>query len=164
VQDCVVVNAPGQRATFNFAELPAGDYTIWFLSRMNTNDVVARSSRVSKFYELTVVMPDGKLIPAVTGINSGTEFYKARYGKGKARFRWDARLDNDHNKYPYFSPRWTTLEKSSSITVQANRNQEIEVAAMLITPRTCNATRSELSKVLCGLNFEPWKIAEFQKK
>ena len=164
VQDCVVVNNAGQRATFNFSELPAGDYTIWVLSRMNTDDVVARISRNSRNYELTVVMPDGTLVPAVTGINSGNELYKARYGKGKGRFRWDARLDNDHNKYPYFSPRWTTLGKSSSITIQANRKQEIEVAAILITPRTGNATRSELVKVLCGLNCEPWKVAEFQKR
>ena len=100
VQDCVVVNNAGQRATFNFSELPASDYTIWVLSRMNTNDVVARISRNSRNYELTVVMPDGTLVPAVTGINSGNELFKARYGKGKGRFRWDARLYNDHNKYP----------------------------------------------------------------
>ena len=35
---------------------------------------------------------------------------------------------------------------------------------MLITPRTDNATRSELVKILCGLNCEPWKVAEFQSR
>lgn len=165
VQDCLVVNKGGQRATFNFEEIPAGDYTIWLLSRMNTRDAKARSSRDGTKQDIGVVLPDGKIVPAITGINSGTEFYKAQYGKGKGRFRWDARLDNDHNKYPYFSPRWTTLDNATqSVTIQANRPHEIEIAAMLITPRTDKVTRSELVKILCGLNCEPWKVASHQSK
>ena len=73
-------------------------------------------------------------------------------------------MDNDHNKFPYFSPRWTAIKKCSSITVKANRGNEIEVAAMLLIPRTDKAFRSEIVKVLCGLNYEPWKVAEHQKK
>ena len=125
----------------------------------------ARTQRTGKGQDLALVLPDGSEVGTMAGINSGTEFYKAKYGQpgGKGRFRWDARLDNDHNKYPYFSPRWTTLEKCSSVTLRATRPQNVEVAAVLITPRSCNAFRCELVKLLCGLNYEPRKIAEQQK-
>ena len=164
VQDCAVVTRDGQQVTFNFNEIPAGDYTVWVLSRMNTNDAAARTSRKGNGQDLALVLPDGKLVPSITGRNTGTDFYKAKYGKGKGRFRWDAPIDNIHNKFPYFSPLWTSLGKTSSVTLQGTRSQEIEIAAVLITPRTDNATRCELVKVLCGLNCEPWKVAEHQTK
>ena len=164
IQDCAVVKSSGNKVVFNFNEIPAGDYTIWVLSRMNTKDTSARTSRKGDGQDLSVVLPDGKLVPSITGINVGTEFYKAKYGSGKGRFRWDAPIDNDHNKFPYFSPRWTALDKCSSITLQMNKRHEIEIAAILVTPRTDNATRCELVKVLCGLNYEPWKIASQQNK
>ena len=163
VQDCAVVKDSAQVA-FDFAEIPAGDYTIWVLSRMDTNEARARTSRKEFSRELSVVLPGGKHEHSITGINSGTEFFKAKYGKGKGRFRWDAPIDNDHNKYPYFSPRWTALDKCRSLTFQANKWHDIEIAAILVTPRTDNATRCELVKVLCGLNCEPWKIAREREK
>ena len=164
VQDCAVVTKSGQQVTFSFDEIPAGDYTVWVLTRMNTADARARTSRKGSGQDLALVLPDGKLVPSITGRNTGTDLYKAQYGKGKGRFRWDAPIDNDHNKFPYFSPRWTSLGRSSSVTLQGTRSQEIEIAAVLITPRTDNASRSELVKVLCGLNCEPWKVAELQQK
>ena len=186
VQDCVVVNKDGHTITFNFKEIPSGDYTIWILSRMNSADSRARTSRDGELQDLAYVLPEGqiidtdpkvlkrgrkvsgirnpKLVPVIQGINVGSEFYKAKYGKGKSRFRWDCRMDNDHNKFPYFSPRWTAIKKCSSITIKANRENEIEVAAMLLIPRTDRAFRSEIVKVLCGLNYEPWKVAEHQNK
>ncbi len=165
IQSCAFLKETNQKAVFGFNEIPAGDYTVWVLSRMDSLATRARSQRTGKGQDLALVLPDGSEVGTMAGINSGTEFYKAKYGQpgGKGRFRWDARLDNDHNKYPYFSPRWTTLEKCSSVTLRATRPQNVEVAAVLITPRSCNAFRCELVKLLCGLNYEPRKIAEQQK-
>ena len=186
VQDCLVSKKGGNEMVFNFKEIPAGDYTIWLLSRMKSQEAVSKTSRDGGRQDMGLVLPEGqtididpevmkrgmkitgirnpKLVPVITGINVGSEFYKAKYGKGKGRFRWDCRMDNDHNKFPYFSPRWTALQKSSSLVIRANNDKEIEVAAMLITPRTDRAFRAELMKILCGLNCEPWKVATHQSK
>ena len=153
---------------------------------MNSQAPKARASRDGGLQDLAYVLPEGqiidtdpailkkgrkisgirnpKLVPITAGINTGSEFYKAKYGKGKGRFRWDCRLDNDHNKFPYFSPRWTAMQKCSSMTIKANFTNEIEVAAILLIPRTDRAFRAELMKILCGLNCEPWKVAAHQSK
>ena len=98
------------------------------------------------------------------GIHAGNEFYKAEYGKGKSRFRWDAALDNDQNKYPYHSPRFTELAKCSGITLQSMFDMETEIAALVIIPETDYEFRSEMVKVMCGLNHEPWKIKKHQSR
>ena len=186
VQDCLVATRSGDEMVFNFKEIPAGDYTIWLLSRMNSKDASSRTSRDGGRQDVGLVLPEGqtididpavmkcgvkvtgirnpKLVPVITGINVGSEFYKAKYGKDKGRFRWDCRMDNDHNKFPYFSPRWTALQKGSSLTIRSNHTKEVEIAAMLITPRTDRTFRAELMKILCGLNCEPWKVAAHQSK
>ena len=186
VQDCIVVNKDGNSMTFKFKEIPAGDYFIWVLSRMNSQAPKARTSRDGGLQDLAYILPEGqiidtdpailkkgrkvsgirnpKLVPITAGINTGSEFYKAKYGKDKGRFRWDCRLDNDHNKFPYFSPRWTAMQKCSSMTIKANFTNEIEVAAILLIPRTDRTFRAELMKILCGLNCEPWKVAAHQSK
>ncbi len=157
-QSCAVVKNTGDRLQFNFAEIPAGEYMVWTLTRIKTG--IQRSPL------LGTVTGKG-IIEAMRGINAGNEFYKAMYGttpdKTKGRFKWDIRIDKDQNKYPYYSPRATTLEKCSSITLAPMRNTEIEVAAVMVLPMVDNVFRSEMVKTLCGLNYEPWKLEAHSK-
>ena len=156
VQDCVTVKNFGDKVRFNFKEIPAGEYLVWSLSRIPSS-CVRRAIIGTKTAE-------GKTIGIMQGIHSGTEFYKAEYGKGKSRFKWDAPLDKDQNKYPYQSPRIIKLKKCSGITVDVMTQVETEIAALVIIPGMDNEFRAEMIKVLCGLNYEAWKIKNLQSK
>ena len=113
---------------------------------------------------LAMKLPGNKLFRIMHGIHSGTDFYKAAYGKKLGRFRWDAAIDNDQNKYPYQSPRFTDLPECDGLTLQALRNANVEIAALVIIPETDYEFRSEMTKVLGGLNCEPWKIKNHQTR
>jgi hypothetical protein len=157
-QSCAVLKNTNDRVQFSFEEIPAGEYMVWTLTRIKTG--IQRSPM------LGTVTSKG-VIEAMRGINAGNEFYKAMYGttpdKTKGRFKWDIRIDKDQNKYPYHSPRATTLDKCSSLTFVPMRKADIEVAAIMILPMVDNLFRTEMVKTLCGLNYEPWKLEALSK-
>ena len=156
IQDCVMLKKSGDRARFNFAKIPAGKYLVWNLTRIPTTD-----KRVTV---LEMLIPGGKPFRIMQTIHSGNEFYKATYGKKLGRFKWDAALDKDQNKYPYQSPRFTDLPECDGLTLQSVYNLPTEIAALVIIPETDYEFRSEMVKVMCGLNCEPWKVKSHQSR
>ena len=157
-QSCAILKNAKDRLQFNIEEIPAGEYMVWTLTRIKTG--------IQRNPMLGTVTSKG-IVEAMRGINAGNEFYKAMYGttpnKTKGRFKWDIRIDKDQNKYPYYSPRATALDKCSSITLAPMKKDVIEVAAVLVLPMVDNEFRAEMVKTLCGLNYEPWKIEALGK-
>ena len=154
IQDCVMLKKYGDKVRFNFPKVPAGKYLVWNLTRIPTTE-----KRVSV---LGMMLPGNKMYKIMQTIHAGNEFYKATYGKKLGRFRWDATLDNDQNKYPYHSPRFTDLPECDGLTLQLIQNIPTEIAALVIIPETDYNFRSEMVKIMCGLNCEPWKIKNHQ--
>ena len=154
IQDCIMLNKYGDKVRFNFKKIPAGKYLVWNLTRIPTTE-----KRISV---LAMMLPNKKSFKIMQTIHSGNEFYKAAYGKKIGRFRWDAALDSDQNKYPYHSPRFTELPECDGLTLQTIQNMSTEIAALVIIPETDFEFRSEMVKVMCGLNCEPWKIQNHQ--
>ena len=156
IQDCVILKNTGDKVRFNFQKIPAGKYLVWNLTRIPTTD--------KRLSVLSMQLPGGKSFKIMQTIHFGNEFYKAAYGRKLGRFRWDAALDRDQNKYPYQSPRFTDLPECDGLTLQMIQNMSTEIAALVIIPETDFEFRSEMVKVMCGLNCEPWKIKNFQER
>ena len=150
VQDCVSLSKRGEQARFGFKPFAEGSYLVWTLSRIPT--MCERNPIIG------IKLADGKMFGVMQGIHAGNDFYKAQYGKGWSRFRWDAALDRDQNKYPYHSPRFTRIAAGDGITLHSMRDITAEIAAVVIIPETSYEFRCEMVKVLCGINHEPWKI------
>ncbi|MBQ7396740.1 MAG: hypothetical protein IJW08_09390 [Lentisphaeria bacterium] len=158
VQDCVILKNRNDAVRFNFKEIPEGEYLVWTAGRNQSNGKRGGIAGIK--------LPSGKLIGTFNGIHSGTEFYKAMFGNGKerGRFKWDAAEDKDQNKYPYYSPRITKLNKCSGLDVYLMHPQTVELAAVLIIPAVDNDFRCEMTKVLAGLNYEAWKVNNSNKR
>ena len=69
VQHCVTLKKRGEQARFNFKEIPAGNYLVWNLTRINTS--------CNRGPILGMKLPNGKMIGVMRGIHAGNEFYKA---------------------------------------------------------------------------------------
>ena len=98
--------------------------------------------------------------------NQGVNLYKARYGKleGRANFKWDYVL-SDVGYHPYF-PRYKARvlkfaegADSFSFTLKDAYDRGAELCAMLVVPELDREFLCELTKLLCGMNTDPARLA-----
>lgn len=155
---CVKFDKTGARVKFRFAPLPAGNYLVLTLHRVPANRLIPNTGR-SHIAEFDLLLPGGKRLPAGWGINPALDFYKAKYGDEMSRFKWDGPIEG---KYPYQRLQMQVLPKVDSLMFEAKQSAGTELAAVLILPAPSRKFLVELQKTLCGLNYDPWRIAAEQ--
>ena len=155
---CARLEKVGARVKFRFAPLPAGNYLVMTLHRVPAERQLPNTGR-PRVAEFDLLRPDGKRIPAGWGINPALDFYKAKYGSGMSRFKWDGPIEG---KYPYQQLQTQALPELDSLVFEAKQSAGTELAAVLILPAPSREFLIELQKTLCGLNYDPWRIAAGQ--
>ena len=93
-------------------------------------------------------------------VNDATDI-KVDYGKpdGRACFRWDYPVDPE-SATPYELIRVLDLPATDCLgcTIKFGAKAGIEVAGVLLMPYPSDDFRCDLLKLLCGVNFEPWRV------
>ena len=165
VQETVCFAKRGDAATFAFAPVPAGDYTVFMLDRF-ASDLQSPGELNRSYFRVDWPGRTGKTqIYAGSGGNQGVNLYKARYGnlQGRAQFKWDYVLDDVgyHPYFPRYQPRRLTFAEGTGeivFTADENRPTEVELAAVAVVPPQEREFFCAFVKLLCGMNCEPARV------
>ena len=163
VQDCIFFDSTDARAVFR-AEIPAGKYQIWNLNRFQSHISATHSAHRKRFLHMDI---GGKNYAIGSTGNTVCNFYKAQFGKPgeRSNFKWDFPQSRE-TTYPYHRP--DTVETSStgefSILMPRTCKGGAELAAVLLVPGSDPEFTTEMIKVLCGLNYSRWQIANTNGK
>jgi len=165
VQSRVWLTSAKGKATFSYAALPAGKYEVFALARFPSHPDVCGSqirfanpnpqtAQADPFYDVSRY------------INGNEDYLKAHYGQkgGRARWKWDTvnLIGREFGQTTYSGwiirtldfPETTKLDFSLS----CNNAEGVELAAVLVLPDPDLECRSDLRKLLFGLNCDPWKV------
>ena len=163
VQPCVNFTGTGSQASANFASLPAGKYAILNLCRFASHSASYQTAGIL----MTVGGDETTSCSCSRDINSACCYYKARYGTkgGRSNFKWD--YPNDPaTSYPTEMMRVFDIGTAFSqvdFTGTKDASEGVELAAVLVVPVDKAAEEEfycDIIKVLCGLNCQPWRVAE----
>ena len=151
-QSLAVYNSKG-KAKVNFAPLAGGKYNVWMLLRIQN---VGSRSPAARF-----TASNGTVIEVGKTVNHGSDLYKAQFGRGTfGRFHWDYAMKLTRGNFFYDVPHSYVLPAGcSSLDMDVVRGIKYEFAGLLIIPACSREFQTEMTKVLSGLNCEPWKIA-----
>ena len=166
IQETVRFAKSGEAATFPFAPVAAGDYTVFMLDRF-ASDVKAPSELNRSFFRVDWKGKSAKpVVYAGSAGNQGVNLYKARYGNltGRAQFKWDYVLDDVgyHPYFPRYKPRALTLPAGCdavTFTADENRASGVELAAVVVVPQLERAFFCAFVKLLCGMNCDPARVS-----
>ena len=109
-----------------------------------------------------MIWPGLKSTDAGSSHNLGCNYKRTRFGRpgGPANFKWDYPWQSGTG-YPYPTIRVAEYPAADGIRFRSWSNAETaEIAAVLVVPDPSRDLRCDLTKVLCGLNCDPWRIAE----
>lgn len=145
----------GDRARYEFPEIPAGEYVVLELDRFNGGVPVQRNRVLSLHF-------DGMTMAAGSGINEACNYYKAPFGKkgGRANWKWDYPYSEKYS-YPFHDIRYLTSEAVSSLEFEFTGEKEegpVEVGAVLVIPSPSREFKCEIVKNLCSVNARPWAV------
>ena len=150
IQSCAVLQEKDSscRVTFD-QEIPAGEYYVFTLRRMDTSPKGCR-------YEM--LLPDGKWHSAGQAGTTAFDFYDTAIGDGRANFKWDYPVKF---RYPYLKAQEVKLTKpTKSIDIRINglNNVIVEFAAMMLIPAGDNDLLNDTVKILNGYNCDPFLV------
>ena len=105
---------------------------------------------------------NGTAIEVGKTVNHGSDLYKAKFGKGTfGRFHWDYAMKLTRGNFFYDVPNSYELPAGcKELDMRVIRPIKFEFAGLLIIPAASREFQSEMTKVLSGVNCEPWKIAD----
>ena len=150
VQNCVILKNSAGKCRLDFAEeIPAGEYYMFTLRRMDTYPAGCR---------LEVKLPDGKKHMAGAAGTTAFDFYDTYIGDGRANFKWDYPVKY---RYPYLEAqpvKFTKPAKSIELGYTRDSNVTTEVAAMLLFPAGDKDLLNETVKILNGFNCNPFLV------
>ncbi|MBR2632935.1 MAG: hypothetical protein IKD29_05780, partial [Lentisphaeria bacterium] len=156
IADTIMFDKLKSQAVFK-VKIPAGKYQIWNLNRFESHAVATHGNA-----PLELNAPGCKSA-FVHLRNSSSDLLKAEYGKAgkRSRFKWDFPYTT-MTKEPYHRPAGLDLKDTGALEITQHRplNGGIELAAILILPCDDEDFITEMIKVLCGLNYNKWYIAE----
>ena len=156
IADTIMFDKLKSQAVFK-VKIPAGKYQIWNLNRFESHAVATHGDA-----PLELNAPGCKSA-FVHLRNSSSDLLKAEYGKAgkRSRFKWDFPYTT-MTKAPYHRPAGLDLKDTGALEITQYRplNGGIELAAILILPCDDEDFITEMIKVLCGLNYNKWYIAE----
>ena len=166
IQPSILCQAKGDGAQFKFAHVHAGEYTVYMVDRFPSEIKGAGDLNRQVFVADWPGHNAKEIVSAGSGGNQGVNLYKARYGKleGRANFKWDYVL-SDVGYHPYF-PRYKARvlkfaegADSFSFTLKDAYDRGAELCAMLVVPKLDREFLCELTKLLCGMNTDPARLA-----
>ena len=148
-----VYNSQG-KAKVTFAPLKGGKYNVWMLLRIQNVDSRSPAARFTA--------SNGTAIDVGKTVNHGSDLYKAKFGKGTfGRFHWDYAMKLTRGNFFYDVPNSYELPAGcQQLDMCVIRPIKFEFAGLLIIPAASREFQSEMTKVLSGVNCEPWKIAD----
>ena len=150
VQNCAVLKDGAYKCQISFAEeIPAGEYYIFTLRRMDT---------YPDSCTLEVKLPDGKWHYVSRAGTTAYDFYDTYIGDGRANFKWDYPV---MHRYPYLEAKPVKITKNiSSLVMDYNRKSKVttEVAAMMLFPVGDKTLLNETIKILNGFNCNPFLV------
>ncbi len=152
----------GAEIAFKFDPLPAGKYAVLNLNRFMNADGPVPEMGLHDTQCIRMIWPGLKSTDAGSSHNLGCNYKRTRFGRpgGPANFKWDYPW-HPGTSYPYPVIRVAEYPAADGIQFRSWSNTETaEIAAVLIVPDPSRDLRFELTKVLCGLNCDPWRIAE----
>ena len=141
---------------FPVGDLPAGKYQIWLLMSGNM------PYRETPFFHCLV--PGGKPVEIGRKVNEASDFLKAEYGmNGLSRWKWDYPVSALQARYK--TPACVEFkEPFREVVLKMRYKANIRIGALLILPQPSRQFRTDMVKILCGLNCEPWKIEQAEEK
>lgn len=146
-----------ERAEFRFPSVPAGKYAAFVLVRFPARIPWGNTAKVVQLDFPSMAGP----IPAAAYGSWSCNYFKVDYGKpdGRACFRWDYPVDPE-SATPYELIRVLDLPATDRLgcTIKFGAKAGIEVAGVLLMPYPSDDFRCDLLKLLCGVNFEPWRV------
>ena len=142
------------KAKLNFAPLKGGKYNVWMLLRIQN---VGSRMPAARF-----TAQNGTVIDVGRTVNNGCDLYKSQFGKGTfGRYHWDYAMKLTRGNAFYDVPLSYELPSGcSSLEMSVIRPIKFEFAGLLILPVPPREFTTQMTKVLSGLNCEPWKIAD----
>ena len=153
LQKSLAVTKSGDNATVKIAPLEGGLYNVWML---------LRAANVSSRMPLArLKASDGTAIDLGRTINHGSDFFKAQFGNSDyGRTHWDFAFKMSKGNF-FYDRQWSYKLPAgcSKLEMTCLRSVKFEVSGLLIMPRPDRDFQVEMTKVLAGLNCEPWKIA-----
>lgn len=151
----------GAEIAFRFDPLPAGKYAVLNLNRFMNADGPAPEMGLHDTQCLRMIWPGLKSTDAGSSHNLGCNFKRTRFGGPgtPANFKWDYAWQSG-TSYPYPVIRVAEYPAADGIQFRSWSNEETaEIAAVLVVPNPSRDLRYALTKVLCGLNYDAWRIA-----
>ena len=159
-QTRVMLKTAEDRATFAFDRLPAGRYMVYQLERFEGG--------VPSFYcnarPLVFENPakPGEMLPSGGPNAIQHDFMDAQSGVkgGRAAFKWDAGSDPRRTYHVSWLSRRYDFPSFDRLTYGLSMPlpQGVEVAAVLVVPDPDEDFTCELTKILCGMNCNPWMV------
>lgn len=150
IQSCAVLQAKDSSCRFTFGkEIPAGEYYVFTLRRMDT---------YPKGCRFDMLLPDGKYHSAGQAGTSAFDFYDTAIGDGRANFKWDYPVKF---RYPYLKAKevkFTKPAKSIDVRLNGTNNVKVEFAAMMLIPAGDNDLLNDTIKILNGYNCNPFLV------
>jgi hypothetical protein len=167
IQASAMCKARGDGAKFAFAPVRAGEYTVYMVDRFPSEITGAGDLNRPVFAADWPGRANGESVATGSAGNQGVNLYKARYGKldGRANFKWDYVLSDVgyHPYFPRYKPRtlkFTEGADSFSFTLKDNYERGAELCAALVVPVELEREFTcELTKLLCGMNTDPARLA-----
>ena len=153
VQKCAVLKGNDNKCTIECEkEIPAGEYYIFTLRRMDT---------YPQRCLLQLTLPDGKKLIVGRSGTTAFDFYDTRIGDGRANFKWDYPVKY---RYPYLEAqpvKFTKPAKSLALSYDKESPVTTEVAAMLVFPAGDKNLLNETIKILNGFNCNPFMVRKY---
>lgn len=151
----------GAEVAFRFAPLPAGRYAVLNLNRFMNPDGPMPEKGLHDTQCLRMIWPGLKSTDAGSSQNLGCAYKRARFGRQgePANFKWDYPWFKG-TSYPYPLIRVDEYPAGDGVRFRSWSNEETaEIAAVLAVPDPDRDLRCELTKILCGLNCDPWRVS-----
>ena len=144
----------GAEIRFPIAPVPAGKYAVLCLDRFESHPKEDPKGQVRMLWG------DMKSTDLGSARNWACNYKKANYGRPgeRANFKWDY-ADHPGTSHPYANMRVADLPAADRVSFRSWRNGDaVEIAAVLVVPDPSMDLRCELTRVLCGLNCDPWRM------
>lgn len=151
----------GAEISFMFDPLPAGKYAVLNLNRFINADGPMPEMGLHDTQCLRMIWPGLKSTDAGSSHNLGCAYKRARFGRPgePANFKWDYPWD-PRTSYPYPVIRVAEYPAGDGVRFRSWSNEETaEIAAVLVVPEPDRELRCALTKFLCGLNCDPWRMS-----
>ncbi|MBO5645194.1 MAG: hypothetical protein J6S90_08095 [Lentisphaeria bacterium] len=151
VQTCAVLNAKTYQCVFEFPEeIPAGEYYVFTLRRMDTYPDAC---------PLEIQLPNGKWHAAGKAGTTAFDFYDTQIGDGRANFKWDYPTKY---RYPYLAAKEVPFSKPAKSIIlsydRRGRSVTTEAAAIMLIPTGDQNLLNETIKILNGFNCNPFLV------